>query len=227
MEISFQPTRTTESITETRPSQRVGLEALIVFTLTIIPSLLWSGFKSVSVFLPIAYLLIERRLRNRPWAELGFDVRGIRSSLAANWFLVLLVALVNQASTVLLAKAFWPAFLTHIESRIPLFDTTQPAALFGMLLFTTLGEEMAFRSLFQERLSWFVKTPIAIVVVSVIFGLMHWSAGDLVVTIVDVALVTLDSIIFGLIFSRGKNLYVAWLAHLLGDVVGIVSLMLV
>jgi membrane protease YdiL (CAAX protease family) len=56
---------------------------------------------------------------------------------------------------------------------------------------------------------------------------MHWSAGDLVVTIVDVALVTLDSIIFGLIFSRGKNLYVAWLAHLLGDVVGIVSLMLV
>ena len=127
----------------------------------------------------------------------------------------------------LLAKAFWPAFLTHIESRIPLFDTTQPAALFGMLLFATLGEEMAFRSLFQERLSWFVKTPIAIVVASVVFGLMHWSAGDLAVTIADVALVTLDSIIFGLIFSRGRNLYVVWLTHLLGDLVGVALLILV
>jgi membrane protease YdiL (CAAX protease family) len=223
MEVPFQPT----SITETRPSRRVGLEALIVFALTIIPSLLWPGFKIVSVFLPIAYLLVERRLRNRPWAELGFDVRGIRSALAANWFLILLVALVSPAATVLLTKAFWPAFLTHVDSRIPLFDTTQPAALFCMLLFATLGEEMAFRSLFQERLSWFIKTPIAIVVVSVIFGLMHWSEGDLAVTIVDVALVTLDSIIFGLIFSRGRNLYVVWLTHLLADVVSVALLILI
>jgi uncharacterized protein len=223
MEASFQPI----GITETRTTRRAGLEALGVFALTIIPSLLWPSFKVVSVFLPIAYLLVERRLRNRPWAELGFDVRGIRSVLAANWFLVLLVALVSPAATVLLAKAFWPAFLTHIESRIPLFDTTQPAALFGMLLFATLGEEMTYRSLFQGRLSWFVKTPIAIVLVSVIFGLMHWSEGDLAVTIVDVALVTLDSIIFGLIFSRGKNLYVAWLTHFLVDIVGVALLILI
>jgi membrane protease YdiL (CAAX protease family) len=223
MEALFHSTR----ITGTRPSPRVGLEALIVFALTVVPSLLWPGLKTVSVFLPIAYLLIERRLRNRPWAELGFDVRGIRAALAANWFLVVLVALVSPVTTVLLAKVFWPAFLTHIESRIPLFDTTQPAALFGMLLFATLGEEMTYRSLFQGRLGWFVKTPIAIVAVSVIFGLMHWSAGDLVVTIVDVVLVTLDSIIFGLIFSRGRNLYVAWLTHLLADVVGVALLILV
>lgn len=218
--------RQSENHTKDGTSRRILLETLIVLALTIIPSLLWPGFKVVSVFLPIAYLLLERRLRNRPWAELGFDVRGIRASLAANWFLILLGALVIQAAIVLLAKAFWPAFLTHVESRIPLFDTTQPASLFGMLLFTTLGEEMAFRSLFQERLSWFIKTPIAIVVVSLIFGLMHWSQGNLVVTSTDVALVTLDGIIFGLIFSRGRNLYVTWLTHLLADVAGVALLIL-
>lgn len=223
MDTSFQPT----SITGTRTSRRVGLEALSVFALTIIPSLLWPGFKIVSVFLPIAYLLVERRLRNRPWAELGFDARGTRSALTANWFLILLDVLVIQVTVALLAKALWPAFLIHVESRIPLLDTTQPVALLGMLLVTTLGEEMTYRSLFQERLSWFIKTPISIVVVSVIFGLMHWSEGNLVVTIVDVALVTLDSIIFGLIFSRGRNLYVAWLTHFLVDVVGVALLILV
>jgi membrane protease YdiL (CAAX protease family) len=63
--------------------------------------------------------------------------------------------------------------------------------------------------------------------VSVIFGLIHWSEGDLAVTIVDVALVTLDSIIFGLIFSRGRNLYVAWLTHFLVDAVGVALLILI
>jgi membrane protease YdiL (CAAX protease family) len=219
--------RQSKNHTRGETSRRILLETLTLLTLTTIPSLLWPGLKIISVFLPIAYLLIERRLRDRPWAELGFDVRGIRSSLAANWFLILLDVLVIQAAVALFAKAFWPTFLTHVESRIPLFDTTQPVLLLGMLLFTTLGEEMAYRSLFQERLSWFVKTPIAIVVVSLIFGLMHWSQGNLVVTIADVALVTLDSIIFGLIFSRGRNLYVTWLTHLLVDLAGVALLILV
>ena len=206
--------------TETNKSQRVLVETLIVFALTVIPSLFWPSFKIVSVLLPIAYLLIEQRLRNRPWAELGFDSRGIRPALGANWFLVLLV-LGIQLSVALLARTLWPAFLTHIESRIPLVDSTQLIPLFGMLILTTLGEEMAFRSLFQERLSWFIKTPIAILAVSVIFGLMHWAQGDPVVAIVDVALVVLDSIIYGIIFSRRKNLYVAWFTHFLSDVVAI------
>jgi membrane protease YdiL (CAAX protease family) len=213
-----------KNYTETRRSRRVLLETLIVLALPIIPSLLWPSFKVVSVFLPIAYLLIERRLRERPWTELGFDARGIKSALVANWFLILLAVFVVQIAVALLAKNFWPALLTHLESRIPLFDRTQLAALMGMMIFTTLGEEMAFRSLFQERMSWFIKTPVAILVVSVIFGLMHWSPGDLWVTIVDVGLVVLDSIFFGFIFSRGKNLYVAWLTHFLANVVAVVFL---
>ena len=36
-----------------------------------------------------------------------------------------------------------------------------------------------------------------------------------------------QGILFGLIFARGKNLYVAWLAHLLADVAGIALLSLV
>ena len=95
-------------------------------------------------------------------------------ALVVNRFLVLIV-LGIQLSVALLARTLWPAFLTHIESRIPLVDSTQLIPLFGMLVLTTLGEEMAFRSLFQERLSWFIKTPIAILAVSVVFGLMHYT----------------------------------------------------
>ena len=44
------------------------------------------------------------------------------------------------------------------------------------------------------------------------------------VAIVDVALVVLDSIIYGIIFSREKSLYVAWFTHFLSDVVAIILL---
>jgi len=129
---------------ETRGSQRILLETLIVFALTVIPALLWPSFKIVSVFLPIAYLLIERRLRKRPWTELGFDARGIKPALVANWFLILLEVFVIQVAVALLAKTFRPALLTHLESRIPLFDRTQLTSLVGMTLFTTLGGRNGF-----------------------------------------------------------------------------------
>jgi membrane protease YdiL (CAAX protease family) len=216
-----------ENSSETRKSRRILLETLIVLALTVIPSLLWPSFKIVSVFLPMAYLLIERRLRKRPWAEIGFNARGIKSALVGNWLLILLEVLVIQLAFGMFAKIFWPALLTHIESRIPLFDRTQLTALIGMMIFTTLGEEMAFRALFQERLSWFTKTPIAILVVSILFGLLHWSPGDLIVSIVDVSFVVVDSIFFGVIFSRGKNLYVAWFTHFLANVVAVIVLFMV
>jgi membrane protease YdiL (CAAX protease family) len=204
-------------------THRILLETLIVFALTVIPSFFWPSFKIVSVFLPIAYLLIERQLRKRPWSELGFDSRGIKPALASNWFLILLIVGI-QFIIALLAKTLWPEFLVHVKSRIPLVDITQLVPFLIMMIFTTLGEEMAFRSLFQERLSWFIKTPIAIFIVSIVFGALHWAQGDPMVAFVDVALVTLDGAIFGIIFSRGKNLYAAWVAHFISNTAAAVFL---
>lgn len=220
MGLSYHATDTVE----TQKSKRILLETLIVLVLTVVPSLLWPGFKRVSVLFVIAYLFIERHLRHRSWEALGFDRRGIKPALAANWFLIVLVAVLVQLAVFLLAGAFLPAFVTHVKSRIPFFDATQFVQLVLLLLFTTLGEEMAYRALFQERLSWFIGTPLAIILVSVVFGVVHIAPGDPGVVAIDVVLVILDSLLFGLIFSRGKNIYVTWLAHFLGDVVGIVLL---
>jgi membrane protease YdiL (CAAX protease family) len=200
---------------------------MIVMALSVVPSLFWPNTKILSIILPIAYLLVEQRVRNRPWVELGFNKQGIKESLGRNWWLILIEAMAIQIAVALLAKEFWPAFMSHLESRIPLFERTQIASLVVMMVFTTLGEEMAFRSLFQERLSWFVKPPASILAVSVLFGLMHWSPGVPAVIAVDLGLIVIDGIFFGLIFSRGKNLYVAWLTHFLANVVAVVVLFVV
>jgi hypothetical protein len=37
----------------------------------------------------------------------------------------------------------------------------------------------------------------------------------------DVGLIVVDSILYGMMFARRSNLWAVWLAHLLGDILGL------
>ncbi|WP_172450942.1 hypothetical protein [Candidatus Chloroploca asiatica] len=41
----------------------------------------------------------------------------------------------------------------------------------------------------------------------------------------DIGLIVVDSILYGIMFARRNNLWVVWLAHLLGDIFGLLVLM--
>jgi len=88
-----------------------------------------------------------------------------------------------------------------------------------VLLIGALWEEINFRAFYQERLSWFTPAPAAIGFVSVVFGIGHWANGDPVIVMIDVMLVIVDSIFYGIIFARSKNVFVAWITHFLANLV--------
>jgi hypothetical protein len=46
-----------------------------------------------------------------------------------------------------------------------------------------------------------------------------------IVVAVDVGLIVVDSILYGIMFARRNNLWVVWLAHLLGDILGLPVIM--
>ena len=208
-----------------RPSQWLLYETLIVLGLTLMPALIWPQLKGALVYLPVVYLLIEYFARRRSWGEFGLRRKGLPAALINNWLLILLVAVVIQVSVVLLARLWWPELLTHIQSRVPLFDQTTAAPLIVLLLVSTFIEELTFRGLFQARLSWYMPPVAANLLVSLPFALLHVSAGAFSVVALDVALVALDSVIYGLIFARGQNLWVAWIAHALADVIALFLLL--
>jgi len=165
-------------------------------------------------------------LRKRRWGELGFEVKGIPAALKANWWLILLVAIGVQALSVFATRAFLPEFITHLVDRLPPGIQNSWFTLVPVLLLSTLGEEIIYRGFFQERLSWFIGAPLAVVFVSIIFALMHFSPGPFSVVVVDLGLVFIDSLFYGAIYARSKNVFVAWFAHALADIFAIVLLLM-
>jgi membrane protease YdiL (CAAX protease family) len=206
-------------------NNRVLLETLFVTALSLGGILLLPQFRLLFSLLPIAYVLIERRLRHRSWAELGFKANTFWVDLRANWFWFVLVGVISQPVWFLLERAAAPGIVSHIIERLPF-----PPTAGGLLVYTLplaivlLGEEMTHRTLIQGRLTPFVGIPAAITVASLVFGLSHYSAGPFLVVALDISSIIFDSILFGIIYARSNNLILCWAAHLLGDMLGLLLL---
>ncbi len=207
------------------PSRRTLLETILVSAATLLGMGFLPAAKTPFALIPIAYLLIERRLRRRAWGDLGFNLRTFWADLRANLFLFICLGFLIQPSIVIWAKAGFPAYLAHVQARLPFDSDFGSVRLLPLLAFSLLGEEMTYRTLIQGRLALFTGTPAAVAVASLLFGLAHFSPGPAGVVLTDIGLIFAASILYGVMFARRNNLWPVWLAHLLGDISGLLALM--
>lgn len=214
----------------------VGLLGLLLVTLAA------SFLKGQAIYI-FAYIMTVSvavggpRRRGRPWSDIGIKW-GFRADLRRVWYLAGLDAVVFQVlpPTLVLAAAlgYGQALVAHITGRLPLDISSAAglaaiASLLAIALLLTLIEEIVYRVVIQERLSWSIGTPAAILVAAILFGLAHavGASGSPEVILLDVAGVTLDGILFGLIYAKTHNLAVTWATHYAADVVGVLAIVTV
>jgi membrane protease YdiL (CAAX protease family) len=167
----------------------------------------------------------------KPWSEAGVK-RGFSSDFKKVLPLFLIVTLVLQILSPTLGIAYFFGFysqeLAHITGRLTITFGTVGVLLASAVILTLL-EEMVFRVTIQERLSWFVGTPAAVVLASLMFGVSHEIAttGSLPVILTDYGGVVLDGLFYGAIYGRTHNLAVTWVTHLTADIVGIITLFVI
>ena len=205
-------------------TKRILLETILVTAITLLGMWFVPAAKTLFALIPVAYLLIERRLRQRSWGDLGFNLRTFWDDLRANWVLFILLGFVIQPLVALWARAYFPAFLAHVQARLPFETGISWGVLLPLLAISLVGEEMTYRTLIQGRLTPFIGIPAAVGVASVLFGLAHFAPGPGFVVLTDIGLIIVDSILYGVMFARRNNLWVVWLAHLLGDIFGLLVL---
>ena len=186
----------------------------------------------------ICYAIHGPLRKNRPWSELGIK-RGFVKDFKKVWYYFAIDAILFQLLPPMLGVAYlfgyYPQLLQHITGRLAtdfggvLALNTTLLSILALTAVLTLMEEVVFRVVIQQRLSWFIGTPAAIAVVTLLFGLVHavGTTGILPIIGLDVAGVMLDGIFFGIIFTKTKNLALTWVTHYTADVVGIIALVTV
>ena len=202
-------------------------EILFVMFFSLGITLIFPSLKIIGILIPVGYIIVERHLRGRTWIEIGFNLHSIPTGLRNNLGWVLLVGLGLQALAVFSSFFFLPAYFNHLVARIPFDIGTLSIGLFIALGISTLGEEIIYRALFQDRIAAFLPSAAAILLSSLVFALMHFSTGPALIVIFDLLSVFMDSTIFGIIYQRSHNVFVAWIAHFLADIIAIFFLLLV
>jgi membrane protease YdiL (CAAX protease family) len=209
------------------PTKQIWIETIFITVITLLGMWFVPSAKLVFALLPVAYLLIERRVRQRTWGDLGFKPLTFWADLRANWGLFILMGFVMQPAIVFWARTYFPEFLVHVQARLPFESGIRWLTLLPLLAISLVGEEMTYRTLIQGRLTPFIGVPAAVGVASILFGLAHIAPGPGLIVLTDVGLIVVDSILYGAMFARRGNLWVVWLAHLLGDVAGLIVMSVV
>lgn len=206
-------------------TKSVLIETIVVTAVTLLGMWFLPTYKTGFALIPLVYLLVERRLRKRSWSDLGFKFRTFLPDLRANWFWFVLVGLISQPAVALLAKIFFSVYLEHVVARLPFGNGTGWATILPLLAISLILEELTYRTLIQGRLTPYVGASLAIVITSILFGFAHLAQGPSWIVFLDIGMIVLDSIMFGIIFKRSGNLVVTWLAHFIGDVLGLLVIL--
>lgn len=211
---------------QNKPDTRILIETLALLVLVILLSLLIPQMKGLFELIPIVYILVEKHLRKRTFNEIGFKLKHTLKDVKANWYLILLVAVILQFGTLIFAKYFIPDFVAHVQSRIPLVTMSQLIPLFVEITVATFIEEIIYRGFFQERLGRYSGTAISVILTSLVFSFMHFSAGTFIVVAYDIFTIFLDSLIYSIIYHRTKNIFASWVAHYLADLIAVVAMLI-
>ncbi|MBT2682328.1 type II CAAX endopeptidase family protein [Bacillus sp. ISL-37] len=205
-------------------TKRENFELYIIILLMIVSVLFIPVLKGVMAIAPIVYFFIERKVRNRTLEEVGFDTAYFKENILKTWKLILFVGIAMQLIYLFSYQNFFPQVLEHVLGRIPLDFSDLNPLLFLSIALLAFGEEIVFRGLIQARLSKLMPVWVAILITSLLFAAMHIATGDATIVMVDLMSVFIDSVLFGIIFAKTRNIYIATLAHILANTVALLSI---
>ncbi len=209
---------------EQQVDKRLLTETLMVIITTVSLFSIFNSLTSIIPLICVIYLLIERRKRHRSWSDIGFKIKTILSDVRSSWDLILLVGVISPLLTFYIGKYCISGYIDHLKSRLPMDVEIIIPAIITVTIGTFL-EEIIFRGFIQGRLEWFITPLKAIIISSILFAVMHYSHGSISIIALDMSGIFVDSILFGIIFTRTKNIFASWIGHYLSDLIGIVCLL--
>lgn len=168
------------------------------------------GMTVISDILFILVLYLVFKLRNKKvkqeWKLNQFKAKSVVLALLIAFSFSFLFALctynVSMENSLMISKS-----VDFYNGIVPAFGNILMGV--NLLVIAPITEEIALRGIVYTRVEKTTNAVTAIIVSSVLFGIMHFIAGGIVLVIGA----TLMSLIFGYIFYKFKSLWVCILSH--------------
>ena len=141
--------------------------------------------------------------------------------------LLILIPVVMNIICYAFAKAFVPEFLVHLSDRTNFLSSGQIVVLIAELIIAALGEEIAWRGFFQNKLSKRFPFVPSLLITATLFSLCHFSVDSFVVVLYDLFFIAVNAVFYGIIFKRSNSVIVSTISHLMANLAGILGLYLV
>ena len=168
------------------------------------------GMTVISGILTVLVLYLIFKLRKKQvkqeWKLNQFKVKNVvlASMIAFSFSFLFSLCTYNisMENSLMISKS-----VEFYNGKAPLFGTIMMVA--NLLVIAPITEEIALRGIVYTRVEKTASAVTAIIVSSILFGLMHFMAGGIVLVIGAV----LMALVFGYIFYKFKSLWVCIIAH--------------
>lgn len=160
------------------------------------------------LILLVLYLVFKLRNKNvkKEWKLNQFKAKSVVLALLIAFSFSFLFALctynVSMENSLMISKS-----VDFYNGIVPAFGNIMMGV--NLLVIAPITEEIALRGIVYTRVEKTTNAVTAIIVSSVLFGIMHFMAGGIVLVIGA----TLMSLLFGYIFYKFKSLWVCILSH--------------
>lgn len=164
-----------------------------------------SGILTI-LFLYLIFKLPKKDIRNE-WKLNSFAFRDILKPCVLTFSLSSVFSLLTLNADIENSRLI-ASSAEYYSSMVPFLGTV--LMILNLLVIAPIAEELALRGIVYTRIEKKSNHIVAIIVSAVLFGLMHFMAGGIIL----VAGTAIMGLVFGLLFYKYKSLWVCIIAHI-------------
>jgi membrane protease YdiL (CAAX protease family) len=205
-------------------SKTVSLMAMIVMAVISFTNLFGISAAGISVCLGVVFFFVNRALERQAFADSGLDFKAIGTDLRNKsiWYWIAMPLMMDILS-ITLAALFLPGYIDHVLARTAVFVSfDKPALLIVQLAVLALGEEIAWRAFFQQRLQKVLPIAPVLFISSLLFAIGHIARGSLIIVAYDVFFVFVNSVLYGMVFHKTNNAWISAISHFIANLVSVI-----
>ncbi|NLB82012.1 MAG: CPBP family intramembrane metalloprotease [Clostridiaceae bacterium] len=213
----------------TKKSFLMAIVIMVVMAIVSFTNLFELNLSSAAIILGIVFFFVCKAIERQPMQGSGLDFKAIGGGLKDKKIWIWLVLpIVMGAVCVLLSVLFVPEYIRYETLRAGAFVKIEISVKsFIMFLVFALGEEIAWRAFFQNRLSKVLPIIPTVLVTSFLFTLGHYKQGDMAVVLFGLVFTLINSVLYGVVFHKSKNSWISTISHFAANIFQVVLIVLI